>query len=624
MNLISKALFNKKYPELKSIHLDDEIIKKIKNNQVFSDHYDEFSYNLDYIQGIEQKIRYIQFFSGINNDEEFVFCLKKIKSNFHLLESSNLDSRILMHPDFDKLYDEFDNKIFSDNIKEIILSNKTKLLKEFLGHISWNKSWGFNNTKDNSNYINNKTLDFLYSNNEIGKSKVWLFVNTKNIRIDLINKILEDGYEQGLLYVFNNIPDIKNIMEGNGFDTRLLDMNFINKFDLEVYKWILSQSTAYTSKEIDKILKIYEIGNYELISDICKYGRDIFYLLKEEDFNKSIYELSVDDNYKYYLKIKKIFLDKEYGISENDANNYYTLISRIDSSNNKYELLKKYSNEYTFYKLINSEYKLIKENINRYTKEEIEQFKRNYNEIEAYLSSLERITFVELIKKEFNNFNKDIKSNPLLDENGEPILDNNGKEIDVYNLEGQPYMMMAHCIPTKKEDGWNNAKIGNKLQENPNIWDEETGGNNVICSSIISNENVTSSTSVGLFAFLNRTEVIYGFNNFPEDIIYGAYNHDMGSKMHGFNTKEKYYEQVPLPFEIQNKKNYNEVIINRKDKNGNRIRPDYIICFDKINDQSIKHAKYFEIPIYVINTQIYLEQNKEKEVEVEVKNTKRL
>ena len=624
MNLISKALFNKKYPELKSIHLDDEIIKKIKNNQVFSDHYDEFSYNLDYIQGIEQKIRYIQFFSGINNDEEFVFCLKKIKSNFHLLESSNLDSRILMHPDFDKLYDEFDNKIFSDNIKEIILSNKTKLLKEFLGHISWNKSQGYNNTKDNSNYINNKTLDFLYSNNEIGKSKVWLFVNTKNIRIDLINKILEDGYEQGLLYVFNNIPDIKNIMEGNGFDTRLLDMNFINKFDLEVYKWILSQSTAYTSKEIDKILKIYEIGNYELISDICKYGRDIFYLLKEEDFNKSIYELSVDDNYKYYLKIKKIFLDKEYGISENDANNYYTLISRIDSSNNKYELLKKYSNEYTFYKLINSEYKLIKENINRYTKEEIEQFKRNYNEIEAYLSSLERITFVELIKKEFNNFNKDIKSNPLLDENGEPILDNNGKEIDVYNLEGQPYMMMAHCIPTKKEDGWNNAKIGNKLQENPNIWDEETGGNNVICSSIISNENVTSSTSVGLFAFLNRTEVIYGFNNFPEDIIYGAYNHDMGSKMHGFNTKEKYYEQVPLPFEIQNKKNYNEVIINRKDKNGNRIRPDYIICFDKINDQSIKHAKYFEIPIYVINTQIYLEQNKEKEVEVEVKNTKRL
>ena len=33
--------------------------------------------------------------------------------------------------------------------------------------------------------------------------------------------------------------------------------------------------------------------------------------------------------------------------------------------------------------------------------------------------------------------------------------------------------------------------------------------------------------------------------------------------------------------------------------------PTAILCYDKINDISIRHAEYFKIPIIVINTKTY-------------------
>lgn len=50
---------------------------------------------------------------------------------------------------------------------------------------------------------------------------------------------------------------------------------------------------------------------------------------------------------------------------------------------------------------------------------------------------------------------------------------------------------------------------------------------------------------------------------------------------------------------------YNEIAIRRKRLNGTRIIPTAILCYDEINDISIKHAEYFNIPIVVIKTKTY-------------------
>ena len=52
--------------------------------------------------------------------------------------------------------------------------------------------------------------------------------------------------------------------------------------------------------------------------------------------------------------------------------------------------------------------------------------------------------------------------------------------------------------------------------------------------------------------------------------------------------------------------NWNETVISRIDaKTGKRIMPSYVLCVDNIYDSSIKAAKYFKVPIYLINSKCY-------------------
>ncbi len=41
-----------------------------------------------------------------------------------------------------------------------------------------------------------------------------------------------------------------------------------------------------------------------------------------------------------------------------------------------------------------------------------------------------------------------------------------------------------------------------------------------------------------------------------------------------------------------------------------KFKPNYLVCYDNVNQYTIKHAQYFNIPIYVINTNAYEEQAK--------------
>ena len=60
-----------------------------------------------------------------------------------------------------------------------------------------------------------------------------------------------------------------------------------------------------------------------------------------------------------------------------------------------------------------------------------------------------------------------------------------------------------------------------------------------------------------------------------------------------------------LMMKTMQNRSYNEIAIRRKRTDGTRVMPTAILCYDKINDASIRYAEYFNIPIIVINTKTY-------------------
>ena len=62
---------------------------------------------------------------------------------------------------------------------------------------------------------------------------------------------------------------------------------------------------------------------------------------------------------------------------------------------------------------------------------------------------------------------------------------------------------------------------------------------------------------------------------------------------------------------------HNEVLISRVDKNGNKIKPNYIVCKDIISNGSPEAAEYFNVPIYLIHTDCYaFDRRTKKEEEI--------
>ena len=58
---------------------------------------------------------------------------------------------------------------------------------------------------------------------------------------------------------------------------------------------------------------------------------------------------------------------------------------------------------------------------------------------------------------------------------------------------------------------------------------------------------------------------------------------------------------------------YNEVLLRRYSENGVPKRPDYIICENGvISEESLRHAKYYGIPILNINTKAYSDKAKRR------------
>ena len=192
--------------------------------------------------------------------------------------------------------------------------------------------------------------------------------------------------------------------------------------------------------------------------------------------------------------------------------------------------------------------------------------------------------------------------------------DDPGKALKVVKLTGAPFKMLSHTI----YEYYNRPDIYNALIDDPNIWNTAQGSSTISTSCIDEKhcDNYLQSDTD------QSTQVLLGFNHIqpggiaamaPSD---GFLRGGLKLKMSGvlFTTCDQLMRQFDrIEPQLNERQRYNEVGLSRMSsepgaKNG-RLQPSHIIVHgsstDDINENSKKFARYFGVPITLIDDEAY-------------------
>ena len=160
--------------------------------------------------------------------------------------------------------------------------------------------------------------------------------------------------------------------------------------------------------------------------------------------------------------------------------------------------------------------------------------------------------------------------------------DDPGKALKVIKLTGAPFKMLSHTI----YEYYNRPNIYNALIDDPSVWNTAQG------SSTISTSCIAMAPSDGY--------------------LRGGLKLEMGGVL--FTTCDQLMQQFDkISFYLDMNQRYNEVGLSRISsepgaRNG-RLQPSHIIVhgsgIDDINENSKKFARYFDVPITLIDDEAY-------------------
>ena len=126
--------------------------------------------------------------------------------------------------------------------------------------------------------------------------------------------------------------------------------------------------------------------------------------------------------------------------------------------------------------------------------------------------------------------------------------------------------------------------------------------NHILCTSYISNSNLCFARPME-----NEKKIILGFKNFNENSVLMGAPYDIGSATEDFSSdKSAYLSSFRMAKNMpkHTKWSHNEICLERRiiDNKRNNIEPDYIVCIDEVDEDSLKVAKDFNIPIVLMET----------------------
>ena len=192
--------------------------------------------------------------------------------------------------------------------------------------------------------------------------------------------------------------------------------------------------------------------------------------------------------------------------------------------------------------------------------------------------------------------------------------DDPGKALKVIKLTGAPFKMLSHTI----YQYYNRPNIYNALIDDPSVWNTAQGSS-TISTSCIDEECYDNYLQSGADP---STRVLLGFNHIqpsgiaamaPSDgYLRGGLKLEMGGVL--FTTCDQLMQQFDkISFYLDMNQRYNEVGLSRMSsepgaRNG-RLQPSHIIVHgsstDDINENSKKFARYFGVPITLIDDEAY-------------------
>ena len=376
---------------------------------------------------------------------------------------------------------------------------------------------------------------------------------------------------------------------------------------------LVEKNHILSENEKDIFIRLVTINNTMIIKDIN------FNLYNKSD--KGIVINSIDELHKYNDKLS------DYTFSEKNINeirkNIYTILlgnpypdDVINLSKNDY-----LKNELKKCGLINELSEGVIEIVGDIdTIQDVEEAKNKYKRIIE--SEINLFKTYEILQKNISNYFlsmfNNIEQKERFKKGNTSAIDYNNKKIPVYQLNGEKFMFLVHGVGALN----GKAKILD-IKSDPSYW------NSLDVSSTIST-SVISDKFISPISFAKN--LAFGFCDLPIDSLLITKASD-ASVPHGYNvhypTFRFHSERLHTPNSIMKntgtvfieeqgimKKNYNEVGLYRKNanikSNNKKIQPDFVVAFDSINENHKRAAAYFNIPIVVINTIKYEQQNKQK------------
>lgn len=582
--------FKKKYPLLTEFITDKKKMKKFLEDKNLYELYlqenetlDKFITNIKKVYNSEKVENIVM---DIINAKDY----KKLK-----IVSYNLNQ-------FISWYKSYNGNLDSINeIDWLIIENKGQKFNGFeIEEITLNMC--FVNNYKNPIYINNHDIKdiFIRTNSLVTKRKLYSLLKNNNLDffVFIMNKLSKYNIE---------IENIDSIFESE-VDDRIYNPEITNKMsEQDFLRLIIYYFDIANKREKEIINNLIDAKNYELISDILhlKSRKSFFDLVKADEIDKDLLSLKNINVYQIYNILYDILSPKEkldieylnnlsYSIGRDNYDEFY------QKHKDLLDLLTKIHYE-NFCKLTKEEQKSIYTYIKSLTQDKKNILIEEIKQINLELRTLYRNEYLKVVKNSDNIINK---------AEDKEVKDTRGKKhnIRVYELKDEePFTLLITVMHNKARDRFLNmyGRPAHKLtiDDPSNFCKDLKGGSEYISASMISDNFI--ETFVG-----PNADVMYVFSDLETEDFINICHKDAALPPKIEENVDLFLEISPvgpreLMIKTKHNRDYNEIAIRRKRKDNTRIMPMAILCFDKINDTSIKHAEYFNIPIIVINTKTY-------------------
>lgn len=333
--------------------------------------------------------------------------------------------------------------------------------------------------------------------------------------------------------------------------------NLLDSYDYNTHLFHGYLDSNYTDRYIlpnSLRKKLNEIPEKEKLSILRKEtSLKISEIVVDNIFNDNIYNvrLNINEIIRYTTDINENLLDP-------DHLNFYKVILSIDSLSNedKIKLYNKFKDK-DISSILYDDLRILKNH--------------SYNAIKNSLTIF--------------NSNTGLKREDLSKTYG----------TDVYELNGENFYMLVKSM----------NPISNDINNNFINLEKKESGVERGCYSLIGSDNID---------VFNRN-FVYGFNNFDEQNIISVFETDCFSKENDEPILNQNYgttavNRLMTPSQIVNgldsskKTRYSEIQILGK------LKPDFIVAFDSINEMAIGESKRLNIPIVIIKTMSYSNDKK--------------